>query len=83
MRQLHHDFIQLDGFRVISLQLSALEQNQVACWTRRPTGPGVCGNGPALPNRQAIIVDPRSLACSRPGEIGEVWIVANGIADGY
>ena len=51
--------------------------------TERPGGRELAGSGTVLPGADVRIVDPETRIPCQPGEIGEIWVAGDHVAQGY
>ncbi|NEP13158.1 MAG: amino acid adenylation domain-containing protein [Symploca sp. SIO2C1] len=67
-----------------SVQASALEQHQVVPMEQSHKGSRtLVGCGRTILAQDIIIVDPQTLVQCLPGQIGEIWVAGNNVAQGY
>ncbi|BAZ30185.1 peptide synthetase [Cylindrospermum sp. NIES-4074] len=61
---------------------TALERNQViAADNKNPYI--LVSSGQCIPDQEIIIVNPQTLNCCQPGEVGEIWVSGPSIGQGY
>lgn len=70
----------LDAPVFCTVDAGALAQNGVV---ETPTGQRLAGSGRLLAETQVIIVNPETLTCCAPDEVGEIWVASVGVARGY
>ncbi len=70
----------------LQVDAEALSQHQVVPSLQpNPTGrvKSLVACGRALPGQSIRIVDPKTRKACQPGEVGEIWVTGNSVADGY
>ncbi len=68
---------------VQSFQKAALTQNQAIAAVADADNQMLVSCGHTLPTQKVVIVDPETLVLCRPGQIGEIWVAGNSVAQGY
>lgn len=69
---------------VCATQVAALEHNGVVeSAARQPNVRTLVGCGQAMPDTRIVIVHPDTLIACAPDEIGEIWVSAPNVAQGY
>jgi len=67
--------------KVSRIDAAALEHNQaIATTTSDHT---LVSSGQSIPDQEIIIVNPETLTCCQPDEVGEIWVSGPSIGQGY
>jgi acyl-CoA synthetase (AMP-forming)/AMP-acid ligase II/3-oxoacyl-(acyl-carrier-protein) synthase/acyl carrier protein len=66
-----------------TFQKTALTQKMAIASISEEDSQTLVSCGRSLPTQEVVIVDPETLTCCQPEQIGEIWVAGSSVAQGY